>query len=148
MLWKKVVDDEGANVCLDDNAGLVPCEGGHCARSIRPNTRQRFESFSCFRHTLLHNRFCRPMEHLCTPIVPKSLPGSENISERRRCKLLYGWKLSYERLIKRHYAIYLRLLQHHLGNQNPIWVYGLAPRQLMPTVFFVKIPDSLSKTRI
>src|SRR4051794_21105530 len=66
------------------------------------------------------------------PVASQVLSDPDRLRARRIGERVYGRKARQEALVERHGALYLDLLQHHLGDEHPPRVSRTAPRQVAP----------------
>src|SRR5215469_8294258 len=82
---------------------------------------------------------------LRAPTVAKPRPHRKNVAEARVCKRQRRRKSLQECAILRDHPGDLRLLQHHLGDEDRIWVAGSSPRQI-PSALAIPREGSTRKT--
>jgi len=63
-------------------------------------------------------------------VVPEPLPGSDDVRGRCRSERLGGGPTLEPIDVARHDAFHLRLLQHHLGDEDRVRVARVPPRQV------------------
>src|SRR3989344_1508695 len=137
----KMVDESGADVGLDEYARLVVCKHTHCRAGVRPDSRQWvFQRTPYVSLVSTDDFFRRIVQILPSPVVAEPAPDFENIGQRRLCERADSRKLFQELFILFDYARYLRLLQHHFGNENAVGVMSQTPRQIMPPVLLPILP--------
>jgi len=100
---------------------------GDCARGVRTNPRQADQLVA--RAGKRGDEPRQTMQRLCASVVSEPAPRCQQFGFRSACNRFQIGKPSYELAIVRLDNRYLRLLKHQLGDQNPIRVFGCAPRQ-------------------
>ena len=104
-------------------------------RRVGPDTgkaEQRPQSHGKRAAVFLHNCLRRAMEMHGPTVIAKPGPKADYVCQRRCRQLPNCGKAGKEVLVLRNYALYLSLLQHHLGKKDAIGTLRLAPRQRPP----------------
>ena len=65
-------------------------------------------------------------------VIAQARPGADGLGDRRGGQIGQRRELFQEGAILRQHALDLRLLEHHLGDEDGVGVAGLAPGQMRP----------------
>jgi len=75
-----------------------------------------------------------PMEADGTAVVAEALPRADDVREQRRGERLCGRPALEPREVARDDALYLRLLEHHLGDEDRVRIARPPPGQITPVL--------------
>jgi hypothetical protein len=139
ICWEEVVDNRGAHIGFYKNPRLVPRERPDCLRRVISDARESAERAILARYTAVFTvREPRGIvQKFRAAVVSESAPLLKDLGERRGCERAERRKGFQERTVLRHDPLDLRLLEHHLRNQNTVRIARLPPRERVPPSLFV-----------
>ena len=79
------------------------------------------------------HRLCGFPQSLGTAVVPEARPLVEHVSERRRSEVGGGREPLQEPLVAGRHPVDLGLLEHHLADEDPVRIAGVAPGKVAMT---------------
>ena len=116
-----------ADVRVDRQNRLTPREVADGGRRVRADPRQLGQ---VGRPALRRDPLCRPVQRERPPVVAQALPLPDHVRGRRRRERRCGRPALEPALEPRRDACCLRLLQHHLGDEDRVRIAGSAPGQV------------------
>jgi hypothetical protein len=128
---------DACNVRVEDGCAAAEREARQCSGRVSADALER--SKRCLVRgqapTVARNSFSGDrVQSLRPDVVPERIPRACNVGLRRVSKRRQARVLAEPLMVFGQHAIDLRLLEHHLRNENVVRVVGLAPRKCSPVV--------------
>ena len=142
---EKEVDEDTANICLDEDGGLVEGEcgyGGCGGFSDSRKFQERFDIGGKSAAIRVCHQFGDFHQRDGAPIVSQSMPYPEYVSKRRFVERGKARERCDEAFIFGNDPFDLGLLQHNLGNEDAVGVLCPSPGQVA-SVFGIILTDGL-----
>src|SRR4029078_11336011 len=125
------------HVAIEDRTALVRSKRSDRCSGRAADARKRCKRCRITRkHATLiaYDRIGGSMQMMRAPVIAESTPNREHVIERCCGKTCDGGKRCDETGVVRQHRRNLRLLQHDLGQPDPVGIAVLLPWQVVPSV--------------